>query len=83
MGNVVPWFHRRGLSEDERALLTHLSRFGSDGYPVVKLISRRGWVWEDWRSVRGAPTVYKTKREAVAAFERFYAVLRDAAAGRI
>ncbi len=71
----------RGLTEDERALLTHLSRFGSDGYPVRKL--GREWTWGPWRSVSGPPTLFKTKREAVASFERFYDILVDASAGRI
>ncbi len=71
----------RGLSEDERALLTHVSRFGSDGYPVEKL--GRGWSWGPWRSIKGPPCIYKTKREAVESFERFHDVLIDASAGRI
>lgn len=71
----------RGITEDERALLTHISMWGSSGYPVQKV--GRSWHWRDWRSVKGAPTVYKTKREAVEAFERFRDILRDAIAGRI
>lgn len=57
----------RPLSEDERALVQHVRMWGSGGYPVAKL--GRGWVWRDWRGVRGSPIVYKTKRDAVAAFE--------------
>ena len=71
----------RGITEDERALLDHVSMFGSSGYPVQKM--GRSWHWTDWRSVKGPPTTYKTKREAVAAFERFYDVLLDAIAGRL
>ncbi len=71
----------RGITEDERALLTHVMRWGSDGYPVERI--GRAWHWRDWRSVRGAPTVYRTKREAVAAFEAFHGILLDALAGRI
>ena len=65
----------RGLSEDERALMVVISRFGSDGYPIRKL--GRGWAW-DFRSVKGPPVVFKTKREAVASFEAFMGVLREA-----
>jgi hypothetical protein len=72
----------RGLSDDERALLAHLSRFGSDGYPVRRL-SRGGWTWGPWRSIQGPPTVFGTKRAAVESFEAYCDVLRDAAGGRI
>ncbi len=69
----------RGLSDDERALLNHWSRFGSDGYPIRKLgNSGRCWVWGPWRSVKGPPTTFKTKREAVASFEAFIDVLIEA-----
>lgn len=71
----------RGISEDERALLKHWSMFGAAGYPVRKL--GRGWAWGPWRSVNGPPTVFKTRREAMASFERFVDVLIDAKAGRI
>jgi hypothetical protein len=56
--------------------MTHLHRWGSDGYPVRKLEKSRGWVW-DYRSVKG-PVVFKTKREAVASFELFVGVLIEA-----
>lgn len=72
----------RGISDDERALLQHTNLFGSDGYPVRKL-RKRGWVWGPWRSVKGPPTTFRTKREATESFERFLDVLRDATAGRI
>lgn len=71
----------RGITEDERALVQHVGRWGSDGYPVQKV--GRHWVQRDWRSVKGPPCVYKTKREAVAQFEAFHEVLLDALAGRI
>jgi len=72
----------RGVTEDERALLNHVIRWGSDGYPVSKVGSRH-WSWGPWRSVNGPPCVFPTKREAVASFERFLDILRDALAGRI
>lgn len=52
---------------DEAALLYHVQRWGSAGYPVRKL--GRGWIVDTWRSVKGPPVVYKTKRAAVAQFE--------------
>jgi len=60
------------LSEDEYALLNHVMRWGSGGYPIDR-IGRR-WAWSDWRGVRGSPILYKTKREAVAAFEDWHAL---------
>ena len=40
------------LTEDENALLTHISRWGSDGYPLNHL--KRGWTW-DYRGIKGPP----------------------------
>jgi len=70
----------RGLTDDERSLLTHVTMWGSDGYPIQKL--RRGWTWS-YRGIAGPPVVFKTKREAVASFEAFESILIDATAGRI
>ncbi|MFL5909461.1 MAG: hypothetical protein ACJ768_02665 [Gaiellaceae bacterium] len=64
--------HDRPLTEDEQSLVTHISMWGSDGYPVRKL--GRGWWWE-YRETVKAPQIYKTKRAAVAAFETFLEVL--------
>lgn len=69
------------LNEDENALLVHISRWGSDGYPVRK-VGRKGWTWS-YRAISGPPALYKTKREAVAMFERFHGMLLDRAAGRL
>ena len=66
----------RQITEDELALMNHIVRWGSDGYPIQKVKSR--WQWTQWRSVKGAPVVYKTKREATAAFEAFHNMLIDA-----
>jgi len=66
----------RPITDDERALMMHLSMWGSDGYPINKL--GRGWTWGPWRSVKGPPVVFKTKRAAVASFEAFCNVLREA-----
>ena len=68
------------LTEDENALLTHISRWGSDGYPLNHL--KRGWTW-DYRGIKGPPVVFKTKRAAVASFEAYHQVLIDRAVGRM
>lgn len=72
----------RGISVDELALLQHISRWGSEGYPVRKTGGRK-WTWGPWRGIQGAPTVYTRKRDAVDAFEKYLDILRDAKAGRI
>lgn len=69
----------RGLSEDERALMTHILMWGSDGYPVQK--QGRYWGWS-FRSLASGK-LYRTKREAVHNFEAYHDILIDAAAGRI
>ena len=68
------------LSEDEAFVLTHVSRWGSDGYPIHKL--GRGWAWGPMRGIGGSPKV-RTKREAVRLFELYLDILRDKLAGRI
>lgn len=74
----------RGITDDERALMVHVSMFGSDGYPINKYgRSGRRWSWGPWRGVSGPPTMFATRRAAVAHFESFMDVLRDAHAGRI
>jgi len=55
------------MLEDERAALTCWSRFGSDSYPVRKIVDK--WIWQ-YRSLKSG-TCYKTKREAVASWEAF------------
>lgn len=71
---------KRGVTDDEHSLITHVTRWGLDGYPVKKL--GRGWTW-NYRTIQGPPVMFKTKREAVASFEAYYDVLLDALAGRI
>jgi len=73
----------RGLSEDEKRLVTHIMRWGSDGYPISKLRSGRGWIWSGFGNIKGPPTVFKTKRAAFDWFESYLDVLIDAHAGRI
>ena len=70
----------RGITEDEKALMTHVGMWGSDGYPVKKL--GRHW-WYEYRDVIKSGTLYKTKREATTAFEAYYDILIDAVAGRV
>lgn len=64
------------LSEDERALLAHISRWGSDGYPVSKLGSDR-WQWGPWRSIKGPPRIFRSKKQAIENFEIYLAILRE------
>lgn len=67
------------LNDDERALLTHITRWGRDGYHIKKIGNK--WTWE-YRSLK-LPILVKTKREAVERFEAFEAILLDKKAGRL
>ena len=66
---------------DLQQALNHLSRWGSDAYTVRKV--GKHWVCEPFFGMAVSPTVYKTKREATAQFERFYDMLLDRHAGRV
>lgn len=68
-------------TQAEKDFQRHITMFGSDGYPVQKY--GRGWHWIDFWGVKGAPTVYKTKRAAHEAIERYLDILCDKAAGRL
>ena len=68
------------LSESESAFLSHMMRWGSDGYPVAERGSK--WFWDEFFGVRGAPGSYKTKREAMAAIETYIDILCAKSAGR-
>lgn len=72
---------RGNLTQAEADWLQHVTMYGSDGYPVQKV--GRSWQWLEAFGVKGAPTVYKTKREAVAACSRYEDILIDKAAGRL
>ncbi len=74
---LSPWFDRP-LSDAERRLLDRVTMFGSDAYPITKV--RGGWI-VGGDGTAGVPGVFKTRRKAVEAFERFYDVLLDARAG--
>lgn len=86
--NAIDSVHERHLqnypgstiSAAELQYLNHIGRWGSAGYPVRKL--GRRWVHERMFGAGGCPTVFKTKREAVAHVELYLSVLRDKAAGR-
>ena len=78
---VTPSPRHPGLTIAEAAFLEHNIRWGSDGHPIAKI--GRGWHWQDVAGVRGAPTVYRTKRECVEAIERYLDILRDKMAGRL
>lgn len=65
----------RPLTDNERRLLAHVMMWGSDSYPIRKVRSR--WIWDEFFGVKGAPTTFRTKREAFAAFEAFLDVLID------
>lgn len=69
------------LTEDECSLLTHVTMWGSDGYPIRKV--GRQWTWGPYRSIQGPPVLFKTKREAVESFELYESILLDKKAGRI
>lgn len=70
------------LNEDESALLSHITRWWSDGYPVSRVGSHH-WTWGPWRTIKGPPVVFPTKREAVASFEAYLAILEDRKAERL
>ena len=65
----------RGTTENERALLRHVGRWGSAGYPIRK-VGRRHWVID--HAAANFPVVHPTKREAVAQLETYLDMLHDA-----
>ena len=66
----------RAVTDDERRLVSHAMRWGSDGCPVHKTTGGR-WIVGESHGIKGPPTVFRTKREAVATFERFLDLLID------
>jgi len=67
--------HTRPVTENERRLVSHVMMWGSDSYPVRKVGSR--WIVDEFFGCKGAPTTFKTKREATASFEAFLDILID------
>lgn len=72
----------QNLSEAENHFLQHIQMFGSSAYPIHK-VGNGKWLWNEFWGVKGAPTVYRTKRAAAEAIERYIDVLIDKVAGRI
>ena len=69
------------MTEAQENFMRHIGRWGSSAYPVQKI--GRNWQWIEFCSIPGAPTVYKTKHECVAAIENYVDFLHDLAAGRL
>lgn len=65
------------LNDDEAALLYVTGMGGSACYPINKLMRGAGWTVGPWRSWKGFPTVFKTKKAAHAMFERWAAGARE------
>lgn len=58
------------IAADEMILFRRIAGMGKAGYPITRYAGGRHWSWT-FRSL-GVPTVYPTKREAVASFEAYY-----------
>lgn len=69
------------LSIAEGTFLDHMTRCGSEAYPVRK-IGRKWWVGEAF-GIDGPPTPFKTKREAYAFVDRYLDILLDKLAGSL
>jgi len=67
------------LTEDQANLLTYITHFGSNGYPIRKI--GREWTWS-YLSISGIPVPVKTKREAIRSFKVYIDILLDKLAGR-
>ncbi len=69
------------LTDQEYHFLTHVQRWGSDGYPIARFGSR--WRWVDSYGIRPEGNhIFATKRDAMNAIESFLDHLRDKHAGR-
>jgi hypothetical protein len=55
------------LTNADLELVNHVTRWGSEGYPIQKV--GHGWHWIDSHGVKGPPTVFKSKGAATEAFE--------------
>jgi hypothetical protein len=62
------------LNENQRALLTHISRFGSDGYPIIERNDGR-FSWH-YRGI-GTTDTWPSRELADQAFEAYTATLRS------
>ena len=70
-----------GLTTDESFVLDHWSRWGSDGYPIVK--RGRKWFIDGMCGLGKFPIAFKTKRESAEYWERFIDILIARKAGRL
>jgi hypothetical protein len=59
------------LTNDEGGLLQAVSMFGSASYPVRKYSAGK-WFVTSFRSWKGFPTAFKTKKAAVERFEMWH-----------
>lgn len=75
------------LTEGENLFIQHMTRYGTDGYPVYRMGSRaaqrRKWQFQRAYGVGGTPVVYPTKELAIAAVDAYLDILRDKIAGRL
>jgi hypothetical protein len=69
------------LSTNQKFCLTHISMFGSAAYPIRKAAGK--WFVDGIRGCGACPTAFKTKKEAVAQFEKYHDLLLDYNAGRV
>lgn len=81
MGATMATMRRPNLTQAESDFLNHITMWGSAGYPIDKV--KGGWVWREAFGVKGAPTVYKTKKAAAKAIEAYCGILCDKVAGRL
>jgi hypothetical protein len=58
------------LSTNENDFLHHHTRWGSDGYPIMKMGTGR-WAWSESFEIKGAPVVYRTRKAAAKAIEDY------------
>ena len=56
------------LNQAENDFLRHITMWGSAAYPTQK-VGNGKWIWREFWGVKGAPTVYKTKKACVEAIE--------------
>jgi hypothetical protein len=69
------------LTTDEKAFLAHVSMFGSDGYPVARMLGTAKWVWYPAWGIT-IPMTYKTKKAAFTAVDIYLNGLMDRVGAR-
>lgn len=62
------------LTSYERDLMTHISRFGASGYPVIRV--GKSWSWSFRDDIASAKS-FPTKKAAIASFEAYHQSLID------